>query len=225
MLASFTRHEKTLLLGLLGFVGLGTVSLPWFDLKRKTPVFRAGEGPGLMPAKVPTGIDAKLGRDGRIDLNAADEATLDTLPGIGPARAKAILDLRNQRGGFREARELDDVPGIGPVAMARLMPLVTVESTSASAAATGPPRVAAAGAGPSRKGGKSSTVPVNINIAGVEELESLKYIGPALAGRIVEHRSKFGPFANPEALGAVKGIQRRVLEANPGRIVTGAARP
>ena len=36
-----------------------------------------------------------------IDLNAADLAALDSLPGVGPATARAILEERTRRGGFR----------------------------------------------------------------------------------------------------------------------------
>lgn len=48
-----------------------------------------------------------------LNLNAATIEELMTLPGIGEARAKAILDYRSQIGRFRSADELKKVPGIG----------------------------------------------------------------------------------------------------------------
>ena len=51
---------------------------------------------------------------------------LDTLPGIGPARAQAILDYREEHGPFRYVEELVYVDGIGEGILADLMDLVTV---------------------------------------------------------------------------------------------------
>ncbi len=61
-----------------------------------------------------------------LDLNAADLATLDSLPGIGPATARAIIEERTRRGGFRSTRDLLRVPGIGDGRFARLKDRVRV---------------------------------------------------------------------------------------------------
>jgi competence protein ComEA len=61
-----------------------------------------------------------------IDLNTADLATLDSLPGVGPATARAILEERGRRGGFRSTRDLLRVPGIGEGRFARLKDRVRV---------------------------------------------------------------------------------------------------
>ena len=63
--------------------------------------------------------------DGRIDLNAASQAELETLPGVGPARAQAIIAEREARA-FRVAGDLRRVPGIGEATFQRLAPLVAV---------------------------------------------------------------------------------------------------
>lgn len=49
----------------------------------------------------------------RIDLNSADAALLETLPGIGPALAERILAYREENGPFRYSYEITNVPGIG----------------------------------------------------------------------------------------------------------------
>ena len=59
---------------------------------------------------------------GRLDLNQASAADLEALPGIGPARAEAIVRLRQERGRFVVLEELLDVPGIGPKTLERLRP-------------------------------------------------------------------------------------------------------
>lgn len=64
--------------------------------------------------------------DGRVNLNLANLAALDTLPGIGPAKAQQILDWREQNGRFATVDDLLDVPGIGASTLDRLRELVTV---------------------------------------------------------------------------------------------------
>ncbi|HEV7686218.1 MAG TPA: helix-hairpin-helix domain-containing protein, partial [Acidimicrobiia bacterium] len=61
-----------------------------------------------------------------IDLNAAGLAALDSLPGIGPATARAILEERARRRGFRSTRDLLRVAGIGEGRFARLKDRVRV---------------------------------------------------------------------------------------------------
>ncbi|WP_299051571.1 ComEA family DNA-binding protein [uncultured Nocardioides sp.] len=61
-----------------------------------------------------------------VNVNTADLATLDTLPGVGPVTAQAIVDWRTENGGFSAVADLLDVSGIGEVTLAELTPLVTV---------------------------------------------------------------------------------------------------
>jgi len=72
-----------------------------------------GPGGGLLAAPVSAGPD-------RLNLNSASVSELDGLPGIGPARAAAILQEREARGPFSSVEELARVPGLGPSAIARL---------------------------------------------------------------------------------------------------------
>lgn len=62
----------------------------------------------------------------KVNINTASEAELDTLPGIGPATAKAIIEHRNQHGDFKTVDELLLVRGIGEKKLANLKPLCTV---------------------------------------------------------------------------------------------------
>ncbi len=64
--------------------------------------------------------------DGRIDLNAATAADLETLPGVGPVLAARILDYRAAYGPFRAVEELLNVSGIGEKKLEAIRSLVTV---------------------------------------------------------------------------------------------------
>lgn len=65
---------------------------------------------------------SQVGRSARlvIDLNTATTAQLELLPGIGPAKAKAIVDDRDVNGRFASVDDLDRVPGIGLKTVDRL---------------------------------------------------------------------------------------------------------
>lgn len=55
-----------------------------------------------------------------LDLNTATAGQLDSLPGIGPARATAILRYRERHGPFTSVADLNRVPGINPALVQRL---------------------------------------------------------------------------------------------------------
>lgn len=74
----------------------------------------------------PNGEAASSGSEAPVDLNSADAAALESLPGIGPARAQAIVEWREAHGGFSAAEDLLQISGIGPATFERLRPLVTV---------------------------------------------------------------------------------------------------
>ncbi len=70
--------------------------------------------------------DAPQAPDGRsVDLNAADEATLAELPGIGPTLAERIVAFRTLNGPFASVDGLADVAGITPRRLDALVPLLT----------------------------------------------------------------------------------------------------
>jgi competence protein ComEA len=72
------------------------------------------------------GVGATPGSDGggKVSLNTADLAALDTLPGVGPVIAQRIVDWRTAHGRFTSVDELAEVSGIGEKMLAQLRPLV-----------------------------------------------------------------------------------------------------
>ena len=95
---------------------------------------RLGEAPGdvvIIPeppiqGASGTGLAGSDRPDGRLDLNSAPAELLETLPGIGPVLAKAIVDYRESSGGFQSVEEITNVARIGPVTYEKIRDLVTV---------------------------------------------------------------------------------------------------
>lgn len=83
---------------------------------------------GIEPVGAPAGGVAAPGSPagGKINLNTATAEQLDTLPGVGPVTAKAILDWRQKNGRFGAVEDLLDVKGIGDATLAELRDYVSV---------------------------------------------------------------------------------------------------
>lgn len=62
----------------------------------------------------------------KININRAEAWLLEALPGIGPAKAKAIIEYRQKNGFFRNVDELTKVNGISAALLEQIKPLVTV---------------------------------------------------------------------------------------------------
>ena len=74
----------------------------------------AGTGPGAATA------------GGKVNINTADEAALETLPRVGPAMAKRIIDWRTKNGRFTALEDLMSVTGVGAKTFDSLKDLVTL---------------------------------------------------------------------------------------------------
>ena len=95
------------------------------------PAVGEGAGPEVVPLTAGTSgggrVGAGSGRAGaRLNVNTADAAALEELPGIGPALAVAIVEHRRRSGPFATVDELVEVSGIGPVKLEQIRPLATV---------------------------------------------------------------------------------------------------
>jgi competence protein ComEA len=81
-----------------------------------------GQGQAAPDAADPEGKPAST----PLDLNTATVEQLDTLPGIGPVTADAIVAWRDSHGTFASVEQLSEVDGIGPARLEKLRDLVRV---------------------------------------------------------------------------------------------------
>ena len=133
-----------------------------------------------------------------INLNSASVDDLVSIPGIGPVKARRIIEYRESHGPFSSVEELVNVSGIGEKTLKKISEYVMVEGVEQ----------------PTR----SEVTKLNVNTASLEELETLPYIGEAKAKAIIEYREEHGPFSSPEDLLSVPGIGEKTLERIRGKI-------
>ena len=164
-----------------------------------------------------------------LDLNAASERELASLPGVGPATARKIISGRP----YASVGELSRA-GVPPKTIQKITPLVTVAGQAPAAAPAGAPAGAASppirgAAGPktargSRQAAAMSEPPakpkVDLNSAGEKDLETLPGVGPATARKIIAAR----PYGMVEDL-ARAGIAASVIAKLAPYATTGPASP
>ncbi len=71
----------------------------------------------VVPRKGEPVVSASPGAPGPISLSRADQATLETLPRIGPATAERIIAWREEHGPFQSVEDLLAISGIGPATL------------------------------------------------------------------------------------------------------------
>ena len=234
---SSTERRALLLLLSLGLVGQ---VVRWWAT-------RPGDAPGqiellaALPPKSPIAhrdsilaLTRPLGPNERIDADRATATELARLPRVGLALAKTIVADRQSRGPFGGAEGLDRVPGIGPGLLAAIAPHVEYSSAGRrGSGAAGQPLHTLAPLSqklaPRQPGLSTACLPrcpaaplsrlVNLNSAGISELDGLPGIGPARAAAILQEREARGPFTSVEELSRVPGLGPSAIARLRDRVV------
>jgi len=81
-------------------------------------------GEESVPVQPPSRLPAS---GGKVNINTADTASLETLPGIGPALAQRIVDFRQASGPFESIEEVMEVSGIGPGIFEKIRELIATD--------------------------------------------------------------------------------------------------
>lgn len=82
---------------------------------------------GSMPGKMPAMSGTTGSMAATVNVNAADEAVLAKLKGIGPVKAKALVAYRQQNGPFKSVDDLKKVKGIGQKTLEQLKDQIVLQ--------------------------------------------------------------------------------------------------
>lgn len=118
-----------------------------------------------------------------VDINQADEAAFDALPGIGASMARRAVRFRESLGGFYAVEQFAELWGLDPAVYAILEPHLRCSGT---------PRV------------------LLLNRSPMDSLKAHPYIAPWVAERMVAYRRQHGAFLNLEEVQRVRGINDSV---------------
>jgi competence protein ComEA len=119
---------------------MNRITFPLASLVVFTCLLLAGAAPAIaaqdkpVASKSTSARSASSGPAAPVNLNTATQTQLETLPGIGAATAKRILEYRQKSGSFKKIEELMNVKGIGEKSFLKLKPHVTVAAEKAERA-------------------------------------------------------------------------------------------
>jgi competence protein ComEA len=156
----------------------------------------AGAGGAEAPARAsaPVSIERGQDRQGPVVVHVAGEVRR---PGVYRLRAGARVEAAVRRaGGARRRADLTQVNLAAELEDGRQV----VVPRRAPAAASGAPAV------PGAATATTPGVPLNLNTATLEQLDTLSGVGPATAQKIIDYRHEHGGFSSVDELGEVPGI-------------------
>jgi competence protein ComEA len=123
----------------------------------------------------------------KVNINTADSTVLQTIPGVGPNTAEAILKFRGSSGPINNWRDLTQIEGFGVQTAKSLKKHIKYGKENYKK--------------PTSTSGK-----ININQANLRQLKSLPGVGDVTAKRILEYRETEGDFQTLSDLDEVSGI-------------------
>ena len=145
-----------------------------------------------------------------ININTATSEELQSLSGIGEAKAAAIIAYREEHGAFSDISEIMNVSGIGEKIFERIRDSITVGEYTRPSEETSQSDDTEQSAPP--------TALININTATSEELQALSGIGEAKAAAIIAYREEHGAFGDISEIMNVSGIGEKIFEKIRGQI-------
>lgn len=132
-----TAQERWLIVVVASLVLFGSAA------RRFRPAPVPGETPAAEAPITPGGAapdtarvgEAQSDGAGPVDLNRCEAAELERLPGLGPVKARRVIEWRETHGPFETVEDLTKVRGIGPKTLGRLRSRLTVSAEAGGGAA------------------------------------------------------------------------------------------
>jgi len=139
MIDDFIYRYKWLIGAILIIVIISGAGIVWWEKSKRNKI--DGENREIAELKVQNDLlrqelsnlaekevagESSENESDKININSASAEELDTLPGIGPARAADIIAYREGNGGFKNIEEIKNIKGIGDKSFEDLKDLITV---------------------------------------------------------------------------------------------------
>jgi competence protein ComEA len=142
-----------------------------------------------------------------LEINQADSASWDSLPGIGPVLSRRIVRYRKKLGGFRSETQLQAVYGLKPETYQKIAPHLYFAKLPAPKTQS-PKKTYTRKSYTPKPHTPLHTLasPLDLNQADSAALDALPGIGPKLASRILKYRKILGFYFDPDQLRAVYGL-------------------
>ncbi len=149
-----------------------------------------------------------------MNINTATVADFQSITGIGPSRARSIIEYRDANGPFASVQAMSAVPGIGPATVSAIARAGFCTATGGFERPSEASRSDTPSGAPGRTQAGQAARSVNcadINTASESDFRRVRGIGEAKARAIVEYREANGPFLSVQGLLKVSGIGQATL--------------
>lgn len=202
----FEAIEQVTRVSGIGPATLGSIRQAGFCVSSETARHPGAPQPRISSVSVAARpAQAAAGAGGCTDINTADSAALESITGIGPSKARAILEYRARSGPFQTIEAVAQVSGVGPATLANIRAAGYCGGDGSDASGETPPARPAPSKPPAAQELQVGEC-TDINSATAAMLESITGIGPSKARAVLDFIQRNGPFTAIDQVGRVSGI-------------------
>jgi len=123
----FERNRPMLMVVLSGAILLGSGISLGVGISQLNVPHSNLQSQGFSPAPSQTDLVVEPTESLPININSASVTELESLPGIGPTKAAAVVAYRKEHGKFNNVSEVQNVSGIGPKTYTQIKDLITIK--------------------------------------------------------------------------------------------------